>query len=128
MRDREDMDSDFMKSFDNFIDGFRDEFESFLRLQCDLYGYTMPHDNCTILARDILNNVAKKDISIDDESIELFINITGHHSMSGFLLSKSLLYILENYALFLKEHPDPNFEHICTCLHYFSRFSYLFEQ
>ncbi|WP_331775130.1 PilZ domain-containing protein [Sulfurospirillum sp. 1612] len=122
------MDSAFIKSFDTFVDGFRGEFESFLRLQCDLYGYTMPHDNCTILAQDILNNIAKKDIDITDDSIELFINITGHHSMSGFLLSKSLLYILENYTLFLKQHPDHNFEHIGACLHYFSRFSYLFEQ
>jgi len=122
------MDSAFIESFDTFVSGFRDEFESFLKLQSDIYGYTMSRDNCTILARDILDNMTKKEISVDDESIELFINIPGHQSMSGFLLSKSLLYILENYVLFLKEHPEHNFEHIDACLHYFSRFSYLFEQ
>ena len=121
------MEEEFRDNFDDFIAGFKEEFIEFFSSQCSNYDYALTTEDTRSIALDILDNLFTNKIDFGRISEENILQMKVDGVRMGFLLNKSLLYILENYTFFLQKRDDSNLLFAEKLITYFRKFSQLFE-
>jgi len=121
------LEEEFRDNFDDFITDFKEKFIEFFSSQCSNYDYALTTEDTRSIALDILDNLFANKIDFGRISEENILQMKVDGVRMGFLLNKSLLYILENYTFFLQKRDDSNLLFAEKLITYFRKFSQLFE-
>lgn len=121
------MKEEFRDSFDGFITESKEKFIEFFSSQCSSYDYALTKEDARSIAIDILDNLFANKIDFSRKTEEDILQMKVDGVFLGFLLNKSLLYILEEYTFFLQKNDNPSFLFTEKLISYFRKFSQLFE-
>lgn len=121
------MEKEFRENFAGFMTDFDEKFIEFFSSQCSNYDYALNKEETRSIAVDILDNLFANKLNFKIITDENILQMKKDGVFMGFLLNKSLFYVLENYSVFLQKDINANIQYIEKLTIYFRRFSKLFE-
>ena len=117
----------FRDNFNGFIAELKEKFIEFFSSQCRNYGYDLTKEDARSVAIDILDNLFVSEIDFNHKTEENILQMKIDGVFMGFLINKSLLYILENYTLFAQKSDNSSSLFMKKLIAHLRRFSQLFE-
>ncbi|MDD3342037.1 MAG: PilZ domain-containing protein [Sulfurospirillaceae bacterium] len=108
-----------------FLEEFEPKFVDYFIALCSSYHCSLPSDEKKVIASAIYHNVLRYGAHWEELKDTLFIKMQQDGLMVGFLINRSMFYLLENYLSFAKVHQfAPQIEILMSCI---TRFIQLFE-
>jgi len=121
------LEEEFRENFNGFITEFQEKFVEFFSSQCSNYDYALTKEDTRSMAIDILDNLFVNNIDFNSKTEENILQMKVDGVLMGFLINKSLLYVLENYTLFAQKSDDSSLLFTEKLIAHFRKFSQLFE-
>ncbi len=118
---------DFRDSFGIFLIEFQDKFYEFFSSQCSNYDYALDREETKRAAKEVLANLFVEKVELSTDVNDTILQMKKDGVSIGFLLNKSLLYMLENFIEFLKKDDGYSLEYCEILIQEYSRFSHQFE-
>ncbi len=108
-----------------FLDTFESDYVEYFSALCVHYDKTIVQNDAQQMAMSIYKNFRKCDFTISDLREDVLLKMKQDGVMIGFLISRSLFYMLEKYIVFCQEqHLDSNIQLLIGCV---SRFMNVLE-
>lgn len=108
-----------------FLKEFEESFVEYFACLCVSYDNAVAKDDAKEIARSIYQSLFKCESDIGELKEDLLIRMRQDGVMIGFLISRSMLYLMEKYIEFAREHIfTPQLELLVNCI---SRFVNLLE-
>ncbi len=120
------MENKFRNNFEVFKNNFEEKFIDFFSSECDSYNYALDLQSSRKIVQDILESILCDELVLSELSNNTFTQMKDDGIMIGLLLNKSLLYMLENYSIFLKEEEGSQ-KYLDMLIHSLNKFSHFFE-
>ncbi|MBP6325440.1 MAG: PilZ domain-containing protein [Sulfurospirillum sp.] len=116
---------EFFKNSATFLKEFEPIYVEYLSSLCLSYDSAISKDEAKAIALSIYQNLFKCDININGVREDLLIKMRQDGVMIGFLISRSMFYLIENYIDFTKKRGiAPQVELLISCI---SRFINIIE-
>ncbi|KFL33411.1 MULTISPECIES: PilZ domain-containing protein [unclassified Sulfurospirillum] len=95
-------------------------FAEYFTCLCVHYDKTMSKDEAKEIALSIYHGLFKRDSDIEEIREDLFVRMRHDSVMIGFLINRSLFYLIENYLSFARKQAiDPQVELLIGCVSHF---------
>ncbi|MDD2383332.1 MAG: PilZ domain-containing protein [Sulfurospirillaceae bacterium] len=100
-----------------FLEEFEPKFLNYFISLCSSYHCALPYDEKEEIARSLYRNVLKCSFEAMNFEDNIFIKMRQDGVMVGFLINRSMFYLLENYIIFAKNHQiAPQIEILIGCM------------
>ena len=116
---------EFLANSALFLKEFKPQFIDYFTSLCLSYDCAIPKEETMEIAESIYENVFKCNFDIRDLRNDVFVKMRQDGVMIGFLINRSMFYLMENYVQFAKnKHISSQVEILLLCT---NRFIKLFE-
>lgn len=108
---------DFLAYSAKFLKQFEVQFCDYFISLCEHYNCTISKDDAMTIALAIYKNVFKCGLNVDGLREDILVKMRQDGVMVGFLISRSMFYLIENYIDFAKEkNVSPEIEMLISCV------------
>lgn len=115
----------FLATSELFLKEFEENFVDYFACLCASYDKVIPKEEAKEIALEIYRGLFKCDYDISNLREDIFIRMRQDGVMIGFLINRSMFYLIEQYIAFAREHDiSPQVELLLGCV---SRFINLLE-
>lgn len=103
-----------------FLKEFETVFIDYFTYLCANYDKSMSQEESREIAFTIYHGLFKPDLKIVELKEDIFIRIHQNSAMLGFLITRSMFYLIDNYLSFVRNHHIPsNIEFLINCVSQF---------
>lgn len=115
----------FLATSELFLKEFEENYVDYFACLCTSYDKVIPKEEAKEIALEIYRGLFKCDYDISNLREDIFIRMRQDGVMIGFLINRSMFYLIEQYIAFAREHDiAPQVELLLGCV---SRFINLLE-
>jgi len=122
------MKEEFREILESFLKDFKRSFIEFFSSQCNGYDYSLENTEVENLAQEILDNLFSQKVVMSKEAKNTILKMKHDGVFIGFLLNKTLFYMLENYIRYLEDEKLERRDYFEDVVRLFGRFSHLLEE
>lgn len=109
--------SSFFSTAALFLEEFEPKFIDYFVALCASYHCTLTHEEKEEVAHALYHNLFQCNFELNEFKNDLFIKMRQDGVMVGFLINRSMFYLLEHYLVFAKSHQFvPQFEILIACI------------
>lgn len=113
------------EKFENFFDDFESDFKEHFKSLVKFYYKSNPHHNLELISINLYQVLIYKEKRISLETRELFYDMEKNGVMIGFVVNKTLFYLLERFIQFSSKNNSLDAEYIDSLflkVHYFTEY------
>lgn len=108
-----------------FLEEFKPKFINYFIALCSSYHCTLTYEEKEDVAHAVFRNIFQCDFELREFKNDIFVKMRQDGVMVGFLINRSMFYLLEHYLAFAKSHQfTPQCEALMGCI---TRFIQVFE-